>query len=298
LEHQDLQDRGASMDALAVHYELGDDFYALWLGGDMGYSSGLWTADTPDIDAAQDNKADYFASRLDVGPSSRVLDVGCAWGGPAHRLAAHHGATVHGLTRSPAHAGHVNGRGVPGLSAGLEGWADHEPTAPYDAIVVLEAMEHFAQDGLPAADRREIYSAFFDRCHGWLAPGGGLGLQVFCLENVGRDAARRDTPLVRLIRERVFPEAVPPYLADLVEAWDPVFSVEVLEDQTSDYPKTLRAWRRALVANADAAAAITGADVSAMVARYLAAGEMLFRLHEWSLYRAVLRPRPKRRVLG
>ncbi len=294
-----LQERGASMEALAVHYELGDEFYSLWLGEGMGYSSGLWGGGAESLEVAQAHKTDYFAARLGVGQESKVLDVGCAWGGPSARLASHYTAhSVLGITRSPAHENHVNGLGFENLSAELVGWADHEPSGQYDAVFVLEAMEHFAQDGLPARERRQIYSAFFDRCHGWMSPRGGLGLQVFCLENVDAEQAREDLPLVRLIRERIFPEAVPPYLADLVAAWDPSFYVESLIDATADYPRTLRVWRNNLLACLDDASRLVGPDTARIVARYLAAGEALFRLHEWSLYRIILRPRRNRRTIG
>jgi cyclopropane-fatty-acyl-phospholipid synthase len=123
-----------------------------------------------------------------------VLDVGCGWGGTADRLCAIHGAAaVVGLTPSPGQAALAASRVGPGVTIREERWSDHEPDAPYDAIVCIEASEHFARDGLAVDDKVAAYRAFFGRAAAWLRPGGRLGLQAICLDNAGPEELARST---------------------------------------------------------------------------------------------------------
>src|SRR5437879_3151568 len=69
-------------------------------------------------------------------------------------------------------------------------WADHEPGAPYDAITCIEATEHFASAALSPDEKVEVYRGFFDRAASWLRPGGRMGLQLICLDNVGHAGSR------------------------------------------------------------------------------------------------------------
>ena len=115
-----------------------------------------------------------------------MLDVGCGWGGAADRLQTVHGAAaVVGLTPSPGQAALAASRVGAGVTIREESWSDHEPDAPYDAIVCIEASEHFARDGLAVEDKVAAYRAFFGRAASWLRPGGRLGLQAICLDNAG-----------------------------------------------------------------------------------------------------------------
>src|SRR5262249_41649010 len=81
---------GASPAAVRHHYDVSNDFYALWLGPTMTYSSGLWSEgdDPDDLEAALERKIDRFAARVLPGAGARALDVGCGWGGTLRRLAA------------------------------------------------------------------------------------------------------------------------------------------------------------------------------------------------------------------
>ena len=108
----DVASLGTSPAALARHYDVSNEFFALWLGPEMVYSCALWDpADgSDDLARAQDRKVDHFASALGV-EGGRVLDVGCGWGGVAARLIRHHhAAEVVGLTPSRAQVEQASGR--------------------------------------------------------------------------------------------------------------------------------------------------------------------------------------------
>src|SRR4051812_20494885 len=95
---------GTSAAGLAAHYEVGNEFFRLWLGNDLIYSSALWSDDGGGtLEEGQAAKIDYFARMLRVQPGSVVVDVGCGWGGSLRRLVEVHGARAIGLTLSPAH---------------------------------------------------------------------------------------------------------------------------------------------------------------------------------------------------
>jgi cyclopropane-fatty-acyl-phospholipid synthase len=289
---------GASQQAIMRHYDLSDDFFRLWLGEDLVYSCAWWEpGEGPeDLAAAQRRKIDFFADRLQVG-GARVLDVGCGWGGLLDRFVRVHGADGGvGITLSPAQVEFADRREVPGVTFRLQSWVDHEPETAYDAITCVEATEHFASDRLDPDEKVEVYREFFRRAASWLRPGGRLGLQLICLDNVGHSGSRPGRgPFTDLVLEHIFPESMSASLSELVLGWETHFQLEELHDHPEHYRRTFRAWTLALREHEAQAQALVGAEVARAHARYFAGGEALFRLREQTLHRVVLvkRPQPK-----
>jgi len=289
---------GASQDAIMRHYDLSDDFFRLWLGDELTYSCAWWEADEgpESLDAAQARKIDYFANRLDVR-GARVLDVGCGWGGLLDRFVRVHGASAGvGITLSPAQVGFSATRHVPGVSYLLQSWPDHQPDQPYDAITCVEATEHFASDRMTPDEKVEVYREFFRRAASWLRPGGRLGLQLICLDNVGHAGSRAGRgPFTDLILEQIFPESMSASFSELVLGWETHFQLEEFHNQPEHYRRTFRAWALRYRRHERETRALVGRDVSRAHAQYLAGGELLFRLREQTLQRVILtrRPRPK-----
>jgi len=285
---------GASPAAVRSHYDVSNDFYRLWLGPTMMYTSGLWLAETTaDLDAAQARKLDFFANHVLPEAGGRVLDVGCGWGGALRRFAAKRGATRGvGLTLSPAQVAHVTADPIPGAEVRLQGWGEHQPDEPYDAIVSFGAFEHFARDGTTGPERIEAYRRFFARCHDWLVPGGRLGLETIAHDGAP-DTARPlgRGPLGDYVLE-IFPESICPHLSELVLAFEPWFEVELLRSDAADFARTCRAWQVGLRRHDDEAAAIVGASTVTRFRRYLAASEAQFRMGTITNYRVVLHRRP------
>jgi cyclopropane-fatty-acyl-phospholipid synthase len=293
-----LATRGTSPRAIRHHYDLSDDFFRIWLGPDMVYSCGWWEAgDGPgSLARAQHRKLDFFAGRLGVR-GARVLDVGCGWGALLDRFVRVHGAASGtGLTLSPGQAGFAARRNVPGVSYLLRNWADHEPGEPYDAVTCIEATEHFASETLTPDEKVEVYRAFFGRAASWLRPGGRMGLQLICLDNVGHDGSRAGRgPFAELILRDIFPESMPASLSELVLGWETHFELDEFHDHPGHYQRTFRAWTLAYREQAALAGELVGPEACRAYARYFAVGEAVFRLREHSLYRVILtrRPEPK-----
>jgi cyclopropane-fatty-acyl-phospholipid synthase len=289
-----LKASGTSPAAIEQHYDLSDDFFALWLGPDLVYSCALWNEDERDtLASAQRRKLDYFASRLPVD-GGRLLDIGCGWGALLDRFVGRHGAESGvGLTLSPAQSAYANRGRRAEVSVRQEHWADHEPTAPYDAITCIEATEHLASDGADPDSKVDIYRAFFDRCARWLRPGGRVGLQLICLDNVGHAGSRPGRgPLSELIRTVIFPESMPASLSELVLGWETHFRLATFDEHTAHYVRTFRAWSVAERSDRSTARRLIGARMARAFEQYFAVGEAVFRLREQALYRVVLEKRP------
>ena len=84
--------------ALQYHYDVGNDFYALWLGPRMVYTCAYFKSGTEDIDTAQGQKLDHICHKLRLKPGERVLDIGCGWGGFVIHAAQHYGVQAVGVT--------------------------------------------------------------------------------------------------------------------------------------------------------------------------------------------------------
>ena len=160
-----LRAAGTSPAAIAHHYDLSDEFFALWLGSDLVYSCALWDAVPGESLAdAQRRKLDFFATELHVR-GGRVLDIGCGWGALLNHFVGSHGVTGGvGLTLSQAQAAFARQRRVSDVDFRVESWIDHQPDSPYDAISCIEATEHLASDTLSADEKVDVYRAFFHRC--------------------------------------------------------------------------------------------------------------------------------------
>jgi cyclopropane-fatty-acyl-phospholipid synthase len=286
---------GTSSRAIKHHYDLSDEFFRIWLGSDMVYSCGLWDAagGHDGLASAQHRKLDFFADRLGVR-GGRVLDIGCGWGALLDRFARVHGlASGVGITLSPGQADFAARRNVSEVSYLLQNWTQHEPADAYDAITCIEATEHFASDALGPDEKVEVYRAFFERAASWLRPGGRMGLQLICLDNVGHARSRPGRgPFADLILNDIFPESMPASLSELVLGWETHFELEEFLDHPSHYQRTFRAWTLAYREQEELARELVGPDASRTYARYFAAGEAAFRLREHSLYRVILTKRP------
>jgi cyclopropane-fatty-acyl-phospholipid synthase len=273
--------------AIRHHYDVGNEFYRLWLDSSLTYSCALrvGAGARDDLEAAQRRKLDFHLDAIRADQAERVLDIGCGWGSILGRLATERRVPRSvGLTLSLEQADFARSHRYPGVEIRTENWLSYEPDAPFDGIISIGAFEHFAGPDDSPADRIRLYREFFTRCRRWLTPGGALSLQTIAYGNMSRENANR------FIQEEIFPRADLPTLAEIAAAADGIFEVESLSNGRLDYAWTCEQWAGRLRQRRAEAVGLVGADVVARYERYLRLSALGFRMGKICLLRVVLRP--------
>jgi cyclopropane-fatty-acyl-phospholipid synthase len=259
---------GASPAAIRHHYDLGNDFYRLWLDETLTYSCALWDeGDT--LESAQCRKLDYLIDGARAAGAARVLDVGCGWGSLLRRLVETHGVGhAVGLTLSDAQAEVAAEVAGPRAEVRVENWIDHEVGEPYDAIISIGAFEHFANYGMQREDRLDAYRRFFSFCASALPRGGRLALQTNVKGNNVR-LDRQTASELRFVLERIFPESELPWSSEVLIASERTFEPVSVRNDPDHYARTCAEWRDRLRARRDEAVALVGEEATADYERYL-----------------------------
>ncbi len=226
---------GQSRRNIAAHYDLGNDFYRLFLDESMTYSSAVFATPGQSLADAQRTKYAVIAERAGLRGGEHVLEIGTGWGGFALYAAGELGCRVTTITISQAqHAlatERVRDAGLAErVSVELRDYRDIRGT--YDAIVSIEMLE---------AVGAEFYSAFFEACDRALRPGGRMSLQTITFPDVAYEPQRRRA---NWIQTYIFPGGLLPSLAVIERSTHRTrLLIRDVEDIAPHYVRTLRAWR-------------------------------------------------------
>ncbi|WP_213600491.1 SAM-dependent methyltransferase [Pseudoxanthomonas japonensis] len=229
--------REGSRRNIAAHYDLGNDFFALFLSPDLMYSSAMFASPDDDLDTASYRKLDAVCRKLALGPDDRVIEIGTGWGGFALHAARHYGAHVttttisreqHALASQRVAAAGLQDR----VTLLLQDYRDLQGT--YDKLVSIEMIE---------AIGAQYLDTFFGKLGSLLRPGGQALLQAITIED-HRYVQARDS--VDYIKRFVFPGSFIPSLEAMYGAKTRASDLQVVhqEDFGLSYAYTLRAWRR------------------------------------------------------
>jgi cyclopropane-fatty-acyl-phospholipid synthase len=275
----------AAASAVRHHYDVGRDFYSLWLDPSMTYSCAMWDGEHDSLEAAQERKLEYHLRAVSVEGAESLLDVGCGWGSLLERATGTHGVKrAVGLTLSDDQAAFVARSARSGVEVRTESWMGYEPGARFDGIVSIGAFEHFATPEDSPAARARVYREFFSRSRSWLEDDGALSLQTIAYANMSRADASK------FFQEEIFPNADLPTFAEIASAAEGIFAVRLVRNDALDYARTLRAWASRLRSRRDEAATLVGPDVVARYERYLREAALGFRMGKLSLLRLVFDP--------
>jgi cyclopropane-fatty-acyl-phospholipid synthase len=243
--------------AIRHHYDVGNDFFRLFLGETMTYSCAVWRG-AQTLEDAQRDKLELVCTKLKLAPGKRVLDVGCGFGAFVMHAAMQHGVSAVGITLSPSQAELARRRvREAGLADRVEiRLADYRDLAGerYDAIASIGMVEHVGSRQI------DLYA----RQLAALLGGGGR------LLNHGISRLRHGDPEAGPFSERyVFPDAAPLHLSRIQLALEGAgFVTQHVEGFAADYARTLGEWIANLDANLAEAERLAGAE----------------RLRVWRLY--------------
>ncbi len=277
---------GAGSGAIRHHYDVGNDFWQVWLDPTMSYSCAMWADPTEDLETAQRRKLDFHTEQARAAGAARVLDIGCGWGAQLMHMVGSQGVkNAVGLTLSDAQAEYLRALAPSNVEVLVRNWSEYEPTEPFDAIISVGAFEHFARQGLSAEEQVEAYRRFFGACRSWLKPGGRLSLQTIAYGDIPRDRPLRD----RFIVDEIFPESELPRLADIARAAEMELEIERVTNNRDDYVKTLRSWLGRIKERRDDAIAASSEETVARYERYLRMFAYSMELGAFTLLRLTMR---------
>jgi cyclopropane-fatty-acyl-phospholipid synthase len=270
--------------AVRHHYNVGNEFFALFLDRSMTYSCALFSRGAETLEEAQEAKLELVCSKLRLQSGERVLDVGCGWGSFAIHAAKHHGARVLGVTLSEPQAALARERVA---SAGVGEMveirvADYREVSdePFDAIASIGMVEHVGEE------RIDLYA---QRLHSLLRPGGRLlnhgiaKLQDFDDHDEGPFSERF-----------VFPDGVPLPLSRVTRAFERTGLVtRHVEGLAADYAETIRHWIEGYDSHWDDAVRLAGIERARIWKLYLRAARQGFQTGWASIYQVLaVRPVP------
>jgi cyclopropane-fatty-acyl-phospholipid synthase len=290
--HGKLHSRQRDQEAIRFHYNVGNEFYSLWLDRQMQYSCGYFPAGIEDLDSAQAKKIEHICRKLRLKPGERLLDIGCGWGGLAIAAAQAYGVDVLGVTLSDKQADYGAERGARlGLSdrvrIEMRDYRDIEDES-FDKIVSVGMFEHVGRTHLPE---------YFSHAYRLLKPGG-----LFLNHGIARRGQPSDFSLLKGLdgkskilsagqnyferkvlglgsfsQHYIFPdgELVPVSEANLI-AEAAGFEVRDVENLREHYALTLRSWVRRLQEQHVEAARLVGETVYRTWRLYLSYNAVAF----------------------
>lgn len=279
-----LHSRARDRAAIRHHYDLGNDFYSLWLDRHMIYSCAYFSDPSAPLETAQEAKLEMICRKLRLSPGDRLLDIGCGWGGLITWAAEHHGVQALGITLSPAQAAWARERiAEKGLgdrcTVRLTDYRDL-PAESFDKIASVGMVEHVGEDNL---------SEYFRKAFQLLRPGG-----VFL--NHGISGAVAPMPALRwlvsmqsrALREYVFPDSdLPPIDRVIQAASREKFELRDVESLREHYAQTLRHWVGRLEEKQSQAAKSVGERTWRLWRLYLAGSAHYFDIGALQIYQSL-----------
>jgi cyclopropane-fatty-acyl-phospholipid synthase len=283
--------RSKQRDARAIefHYDVSNDFYALFLDRRMVYTCAYYRRPDGELDQAQEDKLELVCRKLRLVPGDRLLDIGCGWGSLVLWAAERYGVRAHGVTLSRAQAEWAQ---ASIRRAGLEDrvrvdhldYRDLPRDVRFDKIAAVGVIEHL---GI------RTYPGYFARVHELLEPGG-----LFLNHGITHEKHWRRSSQTEFLERHVFPNGEMDNVSHILDVLEQArFEIVDVESLRGHYARTTRQWVERLQANAERARALVGERVYRTWLAYLASASVGFTRGSLGLYQVVAaRPDPALRT--
>lgn len=275
--------RAGASHSIEDHYNLGNDFYKLWLDRQMIYTCAFFPSSTTGLEEAQIAKLDRVCRKLRLKPGDAVVEAGCGWGALALHMARNYGVKVKAYNISSAQISYAQKRAhAQGLDHLVEFIQDDYRAirGDFDAFVSVGMLEHVGTEHYQELGA-VIGNSLKDH---------GMGL----IHSIGRDAPR---PLDAWIRRHIFPGACPPSLSQMTGIFEPFgFSVLDVENLRLHYAKTLEHWLQRFDAAAERIEKMFDAEFVRIWRLYLAGSAAAFRGGNMQLFQVLFAPARSNRI--
>jgi cyclopropane-fatty-acyl-phospholipid synthase len=269
--------RAGSRDNIHHHYDIGNDFYALWLGSTMAYTCAYYPTPSATLDEAQLAKMDHVCRKLRLRPGESVVEAGCGWGTLALHMARRYGVRVRAFNISHEQISYARERAArEGLGGSVEYVEDdyRNISGRYDAFVSVGMLEHVG------VANYATLGAVVQRSLG----GRGRGL----IHSIGRNQEGRLQPW---IERRIFPGGHAPTLAEMMRIFEPYnLSILDVENLRLHYAQTLRHWLGLYEAAVERVRAQFDEKFVRMWRLYLAGSVAAFSTGTMQLFQVVFAP--------
>jgi cyclopropane-fatty-acyl-phospholipid synthase len=260
------------------HYDIGNEFYSLWLGSTMAYTCAYYPSADATLDEAQVAKMHHVCRKLRLRSGESVVEAGCGWGALGLHMARHYGVKVRAFNISHEQIVYARERAqAEGLTSMVEYIEDdyRNISGSYDAFVSVGMLEHVGRENYPELGR------VANQC----LPRHGRGL----IHSIGRN---RPSPLHPWIQRRIFPGAYPPTLAEMMQLFEPWdISVLDVENLRLHYAQTLRHWLALYEAASERVKNLFDEKFVRMWRLYLAGSIAGFTTGTLQLFQVVFAPR-------
>jgi cyclopropane-fatty-acyl-phospholipid synthase len=276
IEHSTERDR----DAISYHYDVGNDFYTLFLDKEMAYSCGYFQQEGQDLDSAQRAKFDHICKKLQLAPGDRLLDIGCGWGGLLRHAAREYGAEGVGITLSEPQMrcarDHASEEGLSDQVAfEILDYRDAGQLGTFDKLVSVGMFEHVGAAKLPE---------YFAHASSLLRPGG-----LFLNHGIATFELGARMPKRSFIQRYVFPDGQLEAISEVLTAAEKAgFEVRDVESLREHYAMTLRHWVRRLEDNAEKAIESVGETTYRVWRIYMSASASSFRRGKTTVFQTLM----------
>lgn len=270
---------GNSKGSIAHHYDIGNEFYRLFLDPEMVYSCAYFSDPEQSLADAQRDKLDYICRKLRLAPGQKLLDIGCGWGGLALWAARNYRVEVHGITLSQEQYNYAVARSQDlkldkRIKFELRDYRELPNDIHYDRIVSVGMFEHIGIDNFPI---------YFNAIKKLLKPDG-----LFLNHGITNDAEWGDTPITRFMNKYIFPDGELARIGTVINAMEDA-GLEILDTEAlrPHYVFTLRHWIKNLAASKEKAIRAAGNATYRLWRLYMAGSAYYFNHGSTGLYQVL-----------